>query len=107
MGIVVSIKQESAVAQEPEITVRYYVSSKVLSTKELSNVLRSHWLVESIHWLLGSEFGEDVCRKRTEERAENFARFRQMCLNMLKSETTLKRVLNTKERCARWIQNTF
>lgn len=52
MGIVVSIRQESAVAQESEVTVRYYISSKALSAKELSNASRSHWLVESMHWIL-------------------------------------------------------
>ncbi|ELM7987823.1 ISAs1 family transposase, partial [Escherichia coli] len=96
MGIVVSIRQESAVAQESEVTVRYYISSKALSAKELLNASRSHWLVESMHWMLDTAFGEDACRKRAEERAENFARIRQMCLNMLKSETTLKASIKHK-----------
>ncbi len=96
MGIVVSIRQESAVAQESEVTVRYYISSKALSAKELLNASRSHWLVESMHWMLDTAFGEDACRKRAEERAENFARIRQICLNMLKSETTLKASIKHK-----------
>ncbi|EKO3625615.1 hypothetical protein M3913_002977 [Vibrio metschnikovii] len=33
MGIVVSIRQESAVAQESDVTALYYISSKVLSAK--------------------------------------------------------------------------
>ncbi len=43
-----------------------------------------------MHWSLDTTFGEDSSRKRAEESAENFARIRQACLNMLKSETTLK-----------------
>ncbi len=96
MGIVVSIRQKEAVAKESELTVRYYISSKDLSAKELLNATRSHWLVESMHWTLDTEFGEDACRKRAEERAENFARIRQMCLNMLKSETTMKASIKHK-----------
>lgn len=46
MGIVVSVRQEEAVAKESEITVRYYISSKNLNAKELLNATRSHWLVE-------------------------------------------------------------
>lgn len=42
MGVVVSIRQESAVAQESEVTVRYYISLKVLNAKELLNASRSH-----------------------------------------------------------------
>ena len=49
-----------------------------------------------MHWMLDTAFGEDACRKRAEERAENFARIRQMCLNMLKSETTLKASIKHK-----------
>ncbi|EKG0042936.1 ISAs1 family transposase [Vibrio cholerae] len=94
MGIVV--RQESAVAQETEVTVRYYISSKELSTKGLLNASSSHWLVESMHWMLDTEFGEDACRKRAEERTENFAKIRQVCLNMLKSETTLKASIKHK-----------
>ncbi|EKM04752.1 transposase DDE domain protein [Vibrio cholerae HC-55B2] len=96
MGIVVSIRQESAVGKESEVTVRYYISSKSLSAKELLKASRSHWLVESMHWMLDTEFGEDACRKRAEERAENFVRIRQMCLNMLQSETTLKASIKHK-----------
>ncbi|HAS8180519.1 TPA: hypothetical protein I7719_09165 [Vibrio vulnificus] len=44
--------------------MRYYISSKALSAKELLNASRSHWLVESMHWMLDTEFGEDACRKR-------------------------------------------
>lgn len=67
-----------------------------VGAKELLNASRSHWLVESMHWMLDTAFGEDACRKRAEERAENFARIRQMCLNMLKSETTLKASIKHK-----------
>ncbi|WP_374956397.1 ISAs1 family transposase [Vibrio sp. V01_P9A10T6] len=90
--------------------MRYYISSKDLNVRELLNETRSHWLIESMHWTLDTEFGEDTCRKRAEESAENFARIRQMCLNILKSGTTLKAsilVLKTKEQCVRWILSTF
>lgn len=96
MGIVVSIRQEEAVAKESEIAVRYNISSKNLNAKGLLNATRSHWLVESMHWSLDTTFGEDACRKQAEESAENFARVRQMCLNMLKSETTLKASIKHK-----------
>ncbi|MGC7892367.1 transposase [Vibrio anguillarum] len=72
------------------------MSSKDLNAKEVLNATCSHWLVESIHWTLDTEFGEDACRKRAEESAENFARIRQMCLNMPKSETTLKASIKHK-----------
>lgn len=96
MGIVVSVRQEEAVAKESEITVKYYIRSKDLNVMELLSAMRSHWLVESMHWSLNTAFDEDACRKRAEESEENFARIRQMCLNMLKSETTLKASIKHK-----------
>ncbi|MCR9672209.1 hypothetical protein NB557_02925 [Vibrio alginolyticus] len=71
-GVVVSIRQASTVAKESEVTVRYYISSKALSAKECLNASRSLWFVESMHWVLGTELGEDACRKR----AENFSRIK-------------------------------
>ncbi len=67
MGIVVSLRQKEEVAKESEFTVRYYISSKELSAKELLNAIRSHWLVESMHWSLDTAFGEDASRKRVDE----------------------------------------
>lgn len=96
MGIVISVRQEEAVAKESEIMVRYYISSKDLNAKELLNATRLHWLVEAMHWSLDNSFGEDACRKRAEESTEDFVRIRQMCLNMLKSETTLKASIKHK-----------
>lgn len=96
MGIVVSLRQKEEVAKESEFTVRYYINSKELSANELLNATRSHWLVESMHWSLDTAFGEDASRKRVDEGAESFARIRQMCLNMLKSETTLKASIKHK-----------
>lgn len=90
MGIVVSIRQEDAIARESEVVVKYYLSSKDLDAIELLNVTRSHWLVESMHWSLIQHLEKMRVANAGEESAENFARIRQACLNMLKSETTLK-----------------
>ncbi len=66
MGTVVSLRQKEEVAKESEFTVRYYISSKEIGTKELLNATRSHWLVEYMHWSLETVFGEDTSRKRAE-----------------------------------------
>ncbi|PMM04234.1 transposase [Vibrio breoganii] len=101
MVIVDKIRQEGAVAKESEIVVKYYISSKDLNAKELLSATRSHWLVESKHWSSDTTFDEDASRKRAEESAENFARIRQACLNMLKNETTLNAsVKHKRAMCA-------
>lgn len=52
MGIMVNVRQTSEHAQESEMSVRYYISSKKLTAEELHNATKNHWLVESMHWQL-------------------------------------------------------
>ncbi|MEZ9631454.1 ISAs1 family transposase [Vibrio breoganii] len=96
MGIMVSIRQESELAQESEMSVRYYISSKELTAQELHDSTRAHWLVESMHWQLDTAFNEDACRIRVDDRAEAFSRIRQTCLNLLKQEKSFKGGINRK-----------
>ncbi|MDV7106402.1 ISAs1 family transposase, partial [Vibrio sp. TH_r3] len=101
MGIIVSLRQQREAVEESEVSVRYYISSKDLDAKTLLNSTRSHWLVESMHWILDTQFGEDESRKRVDDRAENFARIRQMCLNFLRSESSFKGSIKHKRaKCA-------
>ncbi len=90
MGIVASIRQESAVATEQDVSILYYICSKELEAQTLLEATRSHWGVEVMHWSLDTAFCEDNSRIRADDRAEAFARIRQICLNLLKSETTFK-----------------
>lgn len=56
----------------------------------LLEATRFHWGVEVMHWSLDTAFCEDNSRIRADDRAEAFARIRQICLNLLKSEITFK-----------------
>ena len=90
MGIVASIRQENIVATEQDVSIRYYICSKALEAKTLLEATRSHWGVEVMHWSLDTAFCEDASRVRSDDREEAFARIRQVCLNLLKNETTFK-----------------
>ncbi|MPX95157.1 ISAs1 family transposase [Salinivibrio sp. VYel8] len=96
MGIMVSVRQEGKHAEESDISVRYYISSKALTAKELHDATRSHWLIESMHWQLDVGLKEDACRIRVDDRAEVFARIRQMVLNLLKQEKSFKAGIQRK-----------
>ncbi|HAS6408587.1 TPA: ISAs1 family transposase, partial [Vibrio vulnificus] len=73
-----------------EVRIRYYICSKELEAQTLLEATHSHWGVEAMHWSLDTAFCEDNSRIRADDRVEAFARIRQMCLNLLKSETTFK-----------------
>jgi predicted transposase YbfD/YdcC len=90
MGIVSSFRVDKDIGTEKSFSVRYYISSKVLDAETLLNSTRSHWGVEVMHWSLDTALKEDASRIRVDDRAEAFARIRQMALNLLKSETSFK-----------------
>lgn len=63
---------------------RYYISSKELNSKELIFYTRNEWQIESMHWLLDVNLGEDVTKLREENAQKNFNILRKIALNSLK-----------------------
>ncbi len=101
VGIMVNMRQTEEYATEEDMSVRFYISSKKLSAKELHDVTLSHWGIESMHWQLDVTFREDACRIRVDDRAEAFSRIKQACLNLLKQETSFKGGIQRKRmKCA-------
>ncbi len=97
----VNMRKTEERATEQDMSVRFYISSKKLSAKELHDATRSHWGIESMHWQLDVTFREDECRIRVDDRAEAFSRIRQACLNLLKQETSFKGGIQRKRmKCA-------
>lgn len=46
--------------------IRYYILSRPPRVKEFANSVRSHWSIESMHWILDVVFGEDHSRLHME-----------------------------------------
>lgn len=71
---------------------RAYISSMTAtSATPLARAIREHWGVENgLHWVLDVAFREDDSRVRIGHAAENMGRLRQIALNLLKQEKTLK-----------------
>jgi predicted transposase YbfD/YdcC len=82
---------------------RYYLSSLSCDITRFAKAVRGHWGVENqVHWHMDVSFGEDQSRARTGHAAENLATLRRLALNLLKRETTKKRGIRGKQRCAGW-----
>lgn len=82
---------------------RYYISSLGGDVRQMASAIRSHWSIEnSLHWVLDIAFREDESRVRKNHGAQNLAVLRQMTLNLLKQETSLKRGMKGKRLNAAW-----
>ena len=65
----------------------YYISSSAASAAELAEGIRAHWSIENgQHWCLDVLFGEDRCRSRQGNAAENLAWLRKMVLSLLRQD---------------------
>ena len=85
--------------------VRYFISSLAGdSAQKFAHAVRSHWAVEnSLHWVLDMAFDEDQSRVRTGNAAENMAMLRHIALNLLKGDTTTRKVgIATRRKKAGW-----
>ena len=100
VGVVESVRE---VDGEIKIERRYYLSSLSRGVKRFAEAVRGHWGVENqLHWVLDVCFGEDQSRARTGYAAENLATLRRLALNILRRETTKKRGIKGKQKCAAW-----
>lgn len=58
----------------------YYISSLSDNAEKLMNVVREHWKIESMHWLLDVVFSEDNCNLGSDEGQKTLNSFRKLAL---------------------------
>lgn len=82
------------------VEVSYFISS--LKTPEegpcevFAKAVRSHWGVESCHWILDVVFREDHSRVRMNNSAANQSMLKKIAMNILKQETITKKKTSLK-----------
>jgi predicted transposase YbfD/YdcC len=80
---------------------RYYISSAPLDIDRIAKGVRGHWGVESMHWLLDVEFGDDLSRYRTGHGAKNMAIVRRFALGLVRANKH-KASVKTRRKMAGW-----
>lgn len=100
IGVVESVREVQGKVQTER---RYYLASLPRGVERFAGAVRGHWGVENqLHWVLDVCFGEDQSRARAGYAAENLATLRRLALNLLRHETTKKRGIKGKQKCAGW-----
>ncbi len=59
VAAVVSVLRERTVGEAVTTTVGYYLTSHVGTAEEIAGLIRGHWGIESMHWILDVVFCED------------------------------------------------
>jgi predicted transposase YbfD/YdcC len=84
---IVQVYRTRQVGDEESVETAYYISSATASAAVLAEGIRAHWGIENgQHWCLDVLFGEDRCRSRQGNAAENLAWLRRMVLSLLRHD---------------------
>ena len=89
MRSVAMIESTRQIGEHSSTERRYYIRSLGADAKRLGAAIRGHRAIEnSMHWVLDVAFGEDQCRARVENTAQNFAVLRRIVINLLRADPT-------------------
>ena len=80
---------------------RYFVSSAPLTAAAAARAVRSHWGIESLHWVLDVVFKEDLSRLRRGHGARNMALVRRFAFNIVRAGRG-KTSIKTARKAAGW-----
>jgi predicted transposase YbfD/YdcC len=97
VAAVVSVLRERTVGAEVTTTAHYYLTSHAGTAEEIAGLIRGHWGIESMHWVLDVVFREDDSRVRAGYAGENLALIRRVAVSLLsrapgKGSTPTKRL---------------
>ena len=95
------VESERQIDAKVEIETRFYITSSTDQADKLGNVVRRHWSVESMHWLMDCLFRDDECRVRTEHAPANFTTIKHIAHNLLRRHPA-KHSMTTKRLTAGW-----
>ena len=82
------------------IETRWYISSLALGAEQALNAVRSHWQVESMHWMLDMNFREDESRISKKQGPLVFNVMRKIAMALFKQDTTKTASMARKKKMA-------
>ncbi|WP_375321069.1 ISAs1 family transposase [Aliivibrio logei] len=96
----VTAKVEEKLSGRKTEEIRWYISSLPLNARQALHAVRSHWQVESMHWVLDMTFREDESRIRRGTGALAFNVLRKIALSLFKQDTTKNISMVRKKKIA-------
>jgi predicted transposase YbfD/YdcC len=82
VAAVVQVNRERTAGGKTTSTTHYYVTSHRGTAAELAGLIRGHWGIESMHWVLDVVYREDDSRVRAGHAGVNLAMIRQVAVSL-------------------------
>lgn len=86
-----SVFSVERIISTPKRTTRetsYYISSLEVAEDKFMSIVREHWKIESMHWILDAVFGEDDCDFQSEQAHITINIFRKFAIALHKKYLT-------------------
>ena len=100
-SIVMVESRREIVGGKTEEEARFYISSLPADAERQGDAIRSHWGVESHHWVMDMVFRDDECRIRKANAPANFATVKHIASNLMRRAPG-KHSMRVKRRLAAW-----
>ena len=100
-SIVMVESMREIVGGKTEQETRFYISSMPADAERQGDAIRSHWGVESHHWVMDMVFRDDECRIRRDNAPANFAIIKHVASNLMRRKAD-KHSMRVKRRLAAW-----
>jgi predicted transposase YbfD/YdcC len=97
----VKVHSRAEHADRSTFDTRYFICSAPPDIDRIAQAVRGHWGVESMHWLLDVEFGDDLSRYRAGHGAKNMAVVRRFALGLIRANNA-KGSVKTRRKKASW-----
>lgn len=93
------IKTTTQVERQGKVTrdTRYFIASATLTPERTAQAIRSHWGIESLHWVLDIVFKEDQSRLRCGPGATHMALVRRLAFNIVRAGKGKRSYQNSPE----------
>ena len=101
LNAIIIVDSVREIGDKIERETRFYITSLVLLASLLGPIVRCHWSVESMHWVMDMTFRDDECRVRTDNAPANFTTLKHMAHNLIRKGPG-KDSLRLRRKVAAW-----
>jgi predicted transposase YbfD/YdcC len=82
VAAVVQVNRERTAGDRTTTSTHYYITSRRGTADEIAGLIRGHWGIESMHWVLDVVYGEDDNRTRSGHAGANLAMIRKVAVSL-------------------------
>jgi predicted transposase YbfD/YdcC len=82
VAAVVQVNRERAAGGRRATSTHYYITSRRGPAAEIAGLVRGHWGIESLHWVLDVVYREDDSRARAGHAGANLAMIRKVAVSL-------------------------